>query len=214
MGRFLEGFVLIIVMAAFIAAIAYASTRPVFHDIDKSMLGALVGAAGTVFAGWLVWSQSRDQIAATEKQQAAIEQSNKNALADRLEQEILYLGAARERAQRYLAPFAQEPQGGTGFTRQLIDMRIRGELVSPMMFNNGTVGPVATQLNAFFMRLSSLADNAQRYSTPPDNPANQAAQRVINATVEANVAEFRTFASSIQGEIDTRRAQIASLRKR
>ena len=117
MKRAVEAILLVLAMAAFIVGFSYVSTFKWFV-VDKGMVGALVGAAGTIFAGWLVWSQTRDQIAANEKIQAANERQNNDRLAGALNGEIKYIKLSSQFLDRLLEPFKSAAHDGSDFRSQ------------------------------------------------------------------------------------------------
>jgi len=207
MKRAGEATVLILVMAVFIAAFSYLSTYAWFV-VDRGLVGALVGAAGTIFAGWLVWTQTRDQIAANERIQALNEQRNNEVKIRTLNGEIKYLELAGEFLDRLLQPFADAADDGSDYRVRLSALSARGELISPSIIGVGFVGVVATSLSSSISRLMNLRNGILLFANVPDGPARLVE---INTAIETNVAELRQLRASLHAEIAARQSDIARL---
>lgn len=232
MSRFIEGTALLIVLSLIVFGIAYAHSIkvPIIRDFDTQLLGGLIGAAGTIFAGWLVWSQTRDQIKETERQQIRQERLTERFNVDRAKQEIEWLDTAKTYASRLLANFDGAEQALNGFNAAIGRMTAAGSLTQ-LPFGPVQVQEISTTIQTFFNRLQSFqqlnresVQRAASYAVPIDHQpseANRQAQlldiaatdQVRNASVQAAVAQFRGITEDIERAKGARQLRIEAFEK-
>ena len=83
----------------------------------------------SIFAGWLVWTQTRDQIAANEKLRTLNDQRNNEFKIKTLSGEIKYLEFVGAFLDRLLQPFTSAGDDDSDYRVKLIALSTRGELI-------------------------------------------------------------------------------------
>ena len=208
MFRWGQAIVLILVMAAIVAGFSYLSTFDFFRSVDKGMFGALVGAAGTILAGWLIWAQTRDQIQASEKAQVANEERQEQNQLQTLRQEINYIHSAATYLDRFLSPFEGATNNGADYRVRLFQMANRGEIIFPHLAGN-QVAVVFNALVATHSRLANLSGSIQQAIGAPDSSTRLAA---IDDATRINVEEMRKLRHSLDLEVHGREGAIERIR--
>jgi hypothetical protein len=172
----------------------------------ESLAGGLIGAAGTIFAGWLVWSQTREQMDENARLRAINDKRNQDLKVQTLERDISIFEAAAANIQRILKPFENAPNDGASFRTVLSELGTRGELIPPAFGYISQASTVMPTLQATISRLMNLRTSL--LST--NNDATRLSE--INRAIGDNVVLLRELLPDIEREIQSRRHAIQELR--
>jgi hypothetical protein len=212
--KMLSLIVVAIILAALVCATAVACKTFVFKkpEIDPGFLGALIGAAGTIFAGYMVLMTTNEQIriAKDSAAQAIADKAN----IEKMNLEFRQQAAARELRglkdlvvwyDRLLRSFDNLPNSGVPYLDAAAALQRSGDLVSftgqPPQEFSGTASMAWQGL----LQVSNAVVNWQNQH--PDPATRSAGERgEYDARVRRMVEEIRGYREAAKAEIEKRTA--------
>ncbi|MEY9185327.1 hypothetical protein ABIG06_006826 [Bradyrhizobium sp. USDA 326] len=204
--------ILFIVLVGLIWLTTWISKTFVFAkpEVDPGFLGALIGAAGTIFAGYMVLMATNEQIrlakdaaAQAEQAQAKAEQNQAKFAKLQAERELHGLKDLVLWYDNLLEPFQSLPDDDVSHLNALTEVQRRGKLVSfsgnlPQEFS----GVSQTAWQRIFQVNNAVVTWQGHFPDPSTRGAGD--RKEYNASVRAVVEEIRGYRDAAKAEIDRR----------
>jgi hypothetical protein len=191
-----------VVLVASIAAIAWISKVYIFGQLEPAFVGALVGAAGTIFAACIAYTAAsdnlqiaRDASALAERQRLEGERNQKRFAREQANREIQALRELQAFMDRLLAAFAGATDGigDHDFFAKMMDADRNGTIVGYM---GNAPDPFRVRTADLIQRLFGIKNTTIQANAMAQNPQRPTAEtnedrNRLNASIRDRIVERR-----------------------
>lgn len=202
----LLGVLITLIVIVWIAAVVSMRFRA--GPLDLGFLGALIGAAGTIFAATIAYTAVQMQIDDARRQAAENAKLSEQFQKRQAESEMAGLKAGRKDLETVLDLFANAPPDSP--RDRLITLWKGGKL--PLNLPSPMVGNLMGRSQAFLQRLNSMAGQIQNmtFQMTPDVRAQSPDWRAADTNVSDAINDGKKIISDIEAEIDRREKELVS----
>jgi hypothetical protein len=209
------------VLAGCVLAIAWISKTFIFDKLEPAFVGALVGAAGTIFAACIAYTAASQNLEMAriaseigEKQRLEGERNMKRFAREQAARELQTMRETQSFMDRLLAAFAGATDGigDHDFFARMMDSDRSGAIVA---YTGSAPDPFRGRISDLFQRLFAVKNatiQANAFAQNPQRPADQTSEERnrLNASIRDRIVEATQIRADIVADIERRERAVAT----